>query len=202
MNGTSQTPNKNRSAKYDYCSPVKSVTKAAAPSAPIATLDVSSKPKKKVKLFPAAGDGGSSGGGGGKTHKSFSDVEERLGGHVGHFFPSSSSPVVVGAQISEGVFELPVTPVRNSGSRRRSGDETAGDPPASQFRKRGSGRMSPSPQTFSLGDFLVRSETRKTRSSGLKSPSKVGFLFIFSFLAFIHSVCYLVSTSRTKFLPS
>ena len=153
---SSQTPSTSRPAKYDYCSPVKSVSKTIPAPAPPHTADNTRKPKKKVKLFPA--------GGGSKTHKSFSDVEERLGRDACF---SSSSPAA--SQFSEGVFELPVTPVRNN---RRSGEEAES---AGQLKKRGSNssRMTPSPQAFILGDFLVKSDTRKGRTVGPKSPSKV-----------------------------
>ena len=155
---SSQTPSKSRPAKYDYCSPVKSVSKTTPAPAPPHTADNTRKPKKKVKLFPAGGGTGS------KTHKSFSDVEDRLGRYA---FFASSSPAA--SQFSEGVFELPVTPVRNN---RRSGEEAES---AGQLKKRGSNssRMTPSPQAFNLGDFLVKSDTRKGRTVGPKSPSKV-----------------------------
>ncbi len=187
----SQTPNKNRAAKYDYCSPVKSLRKAAPPTKPAPPPPPSEparKPKKKLKLFPA----GAAGGSGGKTHKSFSDVEERIGGGGGEaniFATAATSAWRAaggggGAQGNhEGVFELPLTPVRNGGivgSRRRSGDTDSQPPPANQTRKGwGGGRSTPSSQatSFSLGDFLVKSETRQRgttpRTAGIRSPAKV-----------------------------
>ncbi len=186
----SQTPNKNRAAKYDYCSPVKSLRKAAPPTKPAPPPPPSEparKPKKKLKLFPAAAAGS-----GGKTHKSFSDVEERIGGggEADIFATAATSAwrAAVGAQGNhEGVFELPLTPVRNGGSgivrnRRRSGDtDWQPPPPANQTRKGwGGGRSTPSSQataTFSLGDFLVKSDTRQRgttpRTGGIRSPAKV-----------------------------
>jgi hypothetical protein len=197
----SQTPNKNRAAKYDYCSPVKSLRKAAPPTKPAPPPPPSEparKPKKKLKLFPAAAAGGS----GGKTHKSFSDVEERIGSTGGGFeadiFATASASAWRaaagagggGAQGNhEGVFELPLTPVRNGGcggivssSRRRSG-ETDSQPPTAAIQTRkgwGGGRSTPSSQaatTFSLGDFLVKSDTRQRgttpRTGGIRSPAKV-----------------------------
>jgi hypothetical protein len=158
---SSQTPNKSRPAKYDYCSPVKSVRKPAAP-APIqaSTAEHDRKPKKKMKLFPA--------GGGSKTHKSFSDVEERL---VGPFSASSlaaTSAAAAASQYTEGVFELPVTPVR---SKRPSGEDQH-----QKAKRAPAGRMTPSPQTFNLGDFLVKSDVRKGRTGTPKSPGKVPVL--------------------------
>jgi hypothetical protein len=190
----SQTPNKNRAAKYDYCSPVKSLRKAAPatkPAPPPPPSEPARKPKKKLKLFPAAAAGGS----GGKTHKSFSEVEERIGGGGGEvdiFATASTSAwraaagAVGGAQGNhEGVCELPLTPVRNGGivsSRRRSGEtDSQPPPPANQMRKGwGGGRSTPSSQAatnFSLGDFLVKSDTRQRgatpRTGGIRSPAKV-----------------------------
>jgi hypothetical protein len=200
-NSVSQTPNKNRAAKYDYCSPVKSLRKAAPPTKPAPPPPPSEpprKPKKKLKLFPAAAAAGS----GGKTHKSFSDVEERIGGTGGgggeaDIFATAATSAwraAGGAQGNhEGVFELPLTPVRNGGggivsSRRRSGETDSQPPlPANQTRKGwGGGRSTPSSQaaTFSLGDFLVKSDTRQRgttpRTGGVRSPTKVcgGDLFL------------------------
>jgi hypothetical protein len=111
-----------------------------------------------VKLFPVSG---------GKTHKSFSDVEERL---MGTFSASSSLATAAAAsQYTEGVFELPVTPVR---AKRPSGEDSGAG--GQQKTKRVSaGRLTPSSQTFNLGDFLVKSDTRKGRTGTPKSPGKV-----------------------------
>ena len=154
--GPGATPAKQtRPAKYEYNSPLRTVIESPAKVKPTSSDTVANpkKTRKKVNLFSSKR--------GGKANKSFSDVEEQLDGRVG---------CEVGVA---GVTTLPTSPVKLSTSvAGRRTEET----PQSGGRRPGK-RQSPSPQTFSLGDFLTPIEPARRsggrRVKGSRSPVKL-----------------------------
>ena len=147
-----------RPSKYNYSSPLKSVVESPGKADP-KKPDQGKKPKKKVKLF--------------SSHKSFSEVEEVVGKVRGGV---------------EGVDRLPATPSRPpmSASPRRAQDsrpryssanlsdqDTPPERTAGKMARRISARFTPSPQAFSLSDFLTPAESKKgRRGKQSRSPSK------------------------------
>ena len=128
------------------------------------------KTKKKVKLFSSQAAAAT------KGHKSFSEVEENLTNNL------------------EGIDKLPSTPNRSmqglnsssSSSRAKYNSSNLSDqdtPPerglgsaGSKIAKRISSRFTPSPQAFSLSDFLTPAESKRGGKKGGKScrsPAKM-----------------------------
>jgi len=179
------TPGKaNRPVKYEYNSPLKTVVES--PGKPrVYKSENLKKPKKKVKLFTSKVIG--------KVNKSFSDIEEHL----------ESGKLNGGDGNLEGIDALPTTPARlvttarPEGRRRLSESSFNVHPlpdqdPRKKFNNTFGGRnsdhetphnnnrftkkkLTPSPQAFSLADFMTPAEGRKgnKKVKGSKSPSKM-----------------------------
>lgn len=155
-----------RPSKYHYSSPLKSVIESPGKVSPKKN-ELSKKTKKKVKLFSSSSQvNGTS-----RGHKSFGEVEESL---------------ARGAL--EGIDRLPSTPSRSIQmdpsspflkSRVNTSCDSEYTPPerggaGSRIAKRISARFTPSPQAFSLSDFLTPQESRRGGRKGKcsRSPSK------------------------------
>ena len=182
---TGATPGKgNRPVKYEYSSPLKTVVES--PGKPrIYKSENLKKPKKKVKLFTSKVTG--------KVNKSFSDIEEQL--EIGKLNGDGNL---------EGIDALPTTPARQTQSLKPEGRRKLSESyfnvhskpeqdPRKKFNNTFSGRssdydtpqnnsskfvkkkVSPSPQTFSLADFMTPAEGRKgtKKVKGSRSPSKI-----------------------------
>ena len=181
---TGATPGKaNRPVKYEYNSPLKTVVESPGKPRSIKSEN-SKKTKKKVKLFPSKILG--------KANRSFSDIEEQL--EPGKNYSDTNS--------LDGISTLPTTPVRNviigkSENRRKStdggyevkysdqgkhkrinssfGGKTSDYETPLNSNRYSKKKLSPSPQAFSLADFITPIEGKKgnKKPKGSRSPSKV-----------------------------
>ena len=178
------TPGKtNRPAKYDYNSPLKPVLESPHKSRSHQSENVK-KPKKKVKLFSGKLTG--------KTNKSFSEVEEQLefrkNGIDGvEKLPTSPSKNknhqdnIRHPHHSTSLFSVPEDGVEHMNGKKFNksfaGRRNEFDTPSSggnhqrMFKK----KMSLSPNTLSLADFMAPIDRRNGKKGGKtpKSPSKI-----------------------------